>query len=68
MAEQSHQDGEWKIRATGRRILKSGGIGTGEKLDTWTYRNKFTRDAMLELFGEMSLGVREKLAELGVKI
>jgi hypothetical protein len=64
--EQAEQGGEWRIRAAGKRILKSGKVGSGEKLDTWTYRNNFRGETQVELFGEMSQKVQDTLHRLGV--
>lgn len=66
IVEQNRQGGPWYLRATGARILKSGKTGASEKLDTWTYRNRFTHDVTVELAAEMSNAVKEQLFELGV--
>jgi len=68
VAAQHEIGGAWDVRATGKRILKSGGLGSNEKLDTWTYRNRFTRDVMTELFTEFSQEVQETLHTLGVTV
>lgn len=67
-AEQLKLDGEWDVRAVGRRVLKSGKIGSGEKLDLWAYRNTFRRDVMVELFAELSQEVQDTLHALGVTV
>jgi hypothetical protein len=65
----AYNDGNgWHVQGHGKRVLKSGSLGKGMRLDTWQHSRRFTDQAQKDLFATLSQEVQDTLHELGVTV